>query len=500
MKTTIDLDLETKEGIIYSDDFENIREHFSVANKARAMAPANIKRHIPKRNYMISQTGRFSLGNMNSIYDYIKKYKKEFTFNVTPDAKHHYEPSFNVPKDFLLPTHFQHPFRDTQEKGIRRAIQRGRGIINATTRSGKSYVIMGLSHVIRRYSPSTTIMIYVPNNICTQLFEEFIENGFIEGDEVSLWHTTYKNTNFKSPILIVSMTIAVSNEDKFEEFVKHRNVAMVDECHRIKLDGKGNPNKTTQRFLSMPTNNVIGFTGTIPKEAENRWCCLGNIGKVIQVVTDKEARDKGYKSETQVISMKLKGSKFRKKNKYEEKEDGTKEMVKLSHTELYQQKKEYLLTNDAFNSYVVDFTLKVCKGNTLITTEWDFQEEELWDRFKDCGRKVVMINGSTPQEERDVIFKSTRNEKDTILIVKIGAIQEGVTINGLDYFVGHYLGKSFTRVMQAVGRIQGLSKKKATLVDFYSDLDVSERHYEERKEYYKDAEYSLIEKVVDIKY
>jgi len=136
----IDIDPDTKEGIVRCSHFELLRKFFSCDNdsanfalKKRGRRNANIK------NYAIDKTGRFKIGFLNEIYNWAKEVRgviKKGEFEVSPEAKYFYEPKFLIPDQYELPT-YTWPWRTTQEEGVRRALKRGRGIINATPRSGK---------------------------------------------------------------------------------------------------------------------------------------------------------------------------------------------------------------------------------------------------------------------------------------------------------------------------------------------------------------------------
>ena len=168
---------------------------------------------------------------------------------------------------------------------------------------------------------------------------------------------------------------------------------------------------------------------------------------------------------------------------------------------MYLQEREYLLTNDARNKYIKEWVLKACKGNTLIPVDWDFQEEEIVNTFKDCGRKVIVINGKTPQEKRDTYYQQMEHENDTILIVKTGVMREGISINNLTYMVGYYLQKSYTRIIQLIGRIERHGGGNVPILfDFYDDTRVCQKHYAERRKFYKEEEIPLIEKEVKLQY
>ena len=72
MSIKIDWDSGRKQGMISGDHFDEIREHFSVANKAAKFARWR-GRYIPSRTYAITPAGRFEVG----LFDEIRKFCTE---------------------------------------------------------------------------------------------------------------------------------------------------------------------------------------------------------------------------------------------------------------------------------------------------------------------------------------------------------------------------------------------------------------------------------------
>ena len=490
MEVEIDYCHESKRGVIKTDTdtLKMIRGKFSCTNKARQMADPEKRRFIPKRNYMITKTGKFPIGMMNEIFQFcLKKDKeilKEKRFKLTDTANYFYEPRFNVPDNFTLPTFTN--FRDIQIDSFSRIFKRGRGVVNVGTGGGKSYIIIGACEIIQRYNPSSTILIYVPSHLCTQLYKDFIEQGFTENDQISVWSSEHPDTNFNAPILIASMSMCIhkNNKETFDTHCKNRNVCLIDECHRITVGAKkSEPNATAMKVLEMNTNNIIGFTGTVPIDPEPRWCCLGIIGKVIHVVESKTLKDKGHKAESKIIAMKLNGSKFKKTYTYDKK--GVRE--ELSFTDIYNQQKDYIVNSEGVNKFIRDWIMRACKRNTLVPVTWDDQEELIYDYLKDCGRKVVRINGQTPKSEREEILANLEKEEDTIVIFKTKTLAEGVSVNNIHHVVGYYLQKAYTTIIQIIGRAERIKDDDsiATIFDFYVDMKKSEDHFSKRVEFYE---------------
>ena len=482
----IDVDSETKEGLIQCNQFKELREHFSVVNEKRRHIPKHKRMYIPKRNYLIDNEGRFPLGILNEIYSYVKEIDPNISdkknFNVTSKALYAYEPSFLIPKNYELAEFKGFEYRDIQEKAIKRIFKRGRGIIQVGTAGGKGLIMASIIKTLLNYNSGQTIGVIVPTHLVTKTLKEFIDEfGFTKGKDVSAWSGKIK-PNFKSQIVIVGAHIACSRKEEFEENISNRNIILIDESHIIK---KGSV--ITDRLKSVKTNNIVGVTGTVSKDTEDRWCMLGSIGKVVCKVESKELRDKGYKQKSKVYSMCFTGSSYVNKN-----DDPMKAFI---------DEKEYLLSSEARTKFIKNWVLKVCKGNTLIPIDLDYHEEILKESFKDCGRKVYIINGETPEDERERIYNQLEFENDSILIVKVGVMREGISINNLSFMVGYFMQKSYIRIIQLLGRIERLGGNKVpVLFDFWDTTIFSKNHYEKRNKYYLEDGLTVVEKTIKLEY
>jgi len=476
-KLWVSIDInEKREGVLSSSHFKAIREFISCANPDYQHAPAYSKRFISKRIMFINSDGSFPIGLLNEIFAFCKKIDPTINgerFKVSSSAKYLYEPSFLLPKDYKLYKFDGLEYRDVQIEALTSIFRRGRGVIDVGTAGGKGLIFASIIKTLLKYNPTQTFSIIVPTHLVDKTLEEFVdEYGFKEDTEITSWSGKSK-PNFNASVVIVGQHIAVARKDEFEKNIATRSVCIIDECHIIKYKGK-----ITDRIKSVMTNNIIGLTGSVPKKEHNRLSVVGNIGKVVCKVSSRELKDRGFKADSTVIAIQLTGHTF-----FNEESDALK---------AYQAEKSYCLLDEKRNSFIYQWVMKACKGNTVIPIDLDYHEELLIDTFKDCGRKVVVINGKTPNEERTKAYKDLENEKDTILIVKVGVMREGISINNLSYMVGYYIGTSFERIVQLLGRIERIGGNKVPIYyDFYDDLPFSSKQYAKREAIYIDEKLNV---------
>lgn len=493
----IDIDPITKDGVIDSTHFQVIRDQFSCVNKSRNMIKnPNKRKFVPKRNYLIDADGSFPIGMVNEIYSYCKSLKPDIKvgtdFVLTPQANYYYEPKFTIPNKYELFKFKKWDYRDIQEKSLHRTFKRGRGVIEVGTAGGKSMVMAGTIKTIANYNPSLNYLIICQPHLVVKTRDEFIEKYEFTEAEIQAWDGDNK-PDFGAKVIVGSSRIIT---DKSLEKVIDRNVVLIDECHIIKRDSL-----ITKQLRKIHTNNIIGYTGTVPLEdysPEDRWSVLGNIGKVICKVTSDELKDKGYKARSKIFSIKLQGAQY-KPNYKEVLDDGTE--VDRDRSIVFREEEEYLLRSEKRNAYIKKLIQKFCKGNTLIPVDLNYHEELLSEDFADIGRTVYVINGDTPKPERKRIYDQLEHDVDSILIVKSGVMREGISINNLSYIVGYFSKKSYVRVIQFLGRVERLKKEgdpSPVMFDMYDDTPKSSEHYEQRKVYYDLHKIPVIEKFVDL--
>lgn len=477
------------DGILESSHLDSIRKFLSCENPKRKNAPSYVKRHLPKRIYFIDKDGVFPIGLVNEIFSFVKTIKSDVSakeFKLTDRARYFYEPSFLLPKNYSLYKFEGWEYRDVQEKALEIIFRRGRGIIDVGTAGGKGLVFASIIRTLQHYNPTQTFAVIVPTHLVLKTVNEFCEDyGFTKDKDITGWSgKTNPNPDFNVPVIVVGSRMAGSRKEEFEEKIATRSVCIIDECHIVKYDGL-----IIERIRTMKTNNIIGLTGSVPLKPENRISVLGNIGKIVYKVPSRELKEKGYKADSKVIPIKFVGSNFK-----------SEESDKLK---AYNDEKKYVLLNVRRNQFIKDWIMNACSdGNVLIPIDLDYHEQLLAETFEDCGREVIIINGKTPEEEREEIYNSLEHKTDAILIVKVGIMREGISIKSLSYMVGYYIGTSFERIVQLLGRIERLGGNEVPIFyDFYDDLTFSRNQFKKRLEIYKREQLRILDsKSVNIIY
>ena len=133
-------------------------------------------------------------------------------------------------------------------------------------------------------------------------------------------------------------------------------------------------------------------------------------------------------------------------------------------------------------------------GNTLVLVDriesGDFLKENLPDS--------VFISGKVKTKDRKEEYDEVKIVDNKIIVATYGVAAVGINIPRIFNLVMLESGKSFTRVIQSIGRgIRKADDKDFVQIwDFTASTKYAKRHLAERKKFYKEAKYPFtIEKV-----
>jgi superfamily II DNA or RNA helicase len=143
-------------------------------------------------------------------------------------------------------------------------------------------------------------------------------------------------------------------------------------------------------------------------------------------------------------------------------------------------------------------------GNTLVLVDriecGEFLQTHLSGLFSVLKEEpdVAFISGRVKTKDRKTEYDEVKTATNKIIVATYGVAAVGINIPRIFNLVMLESGKSFTRVIQSIGR--GI--RKADDKDFVQIWDITastkyaKRHLTERKKFYKDAKYPFeIQKV-----
>ena len=363
--------------------------------------------------------------------------------------------------------------RDYQVSAVNQFLTNLQCVQEIATGAGKTLMTATMSKSVEPYGRSIVI---VPNkDLVRQTEVDYLNLGldvgvyFGDRKDIGKTHTicTWQSLNslqkrFKEGTSPMSL----------EEFAEDMIAVIVDEVHQAKAD-------VLKALLSGPFANVPirwGLTGTIPREDFEKIGLVACIGTVVNKIAASDLQDIGVLADCHVNVLQLQDTV----------EYGT-----------YQEELTYLTTNVRRVDFISSFIDKLSEtGNTLV----------LVDRVK-CGEMIcerlgndnsVFVSGSMKSIDRKDHYDEISISDKKIIVATYGVAAVGINIPRIFNLVLLEPGKSFTRVIQSIGRgiRRAQDKDHVNIWDLTSSAKFSKKHLTVRKKYYQDAKYPFsIEKV-----
>ena len=457
------------------DLFDQIREHFSVENEGARFARYR-GRFAARRKYAITGGGACEVG----LYWEIRQYliKEQVTVDIKIADK--LQKVLKVGKDIDLFKEFAFDLREYQEDVIKKALKLGRGTCVLGTGAGKTFTTAALIENYFRNSPDKDTfkcVVLVPDlGLVTQTYDEFLNCGITF--KLTKW-TGKTKPDLTANVIICNIGIVQS---RFEEndWLKHVDLFIVDECHKIKAS-----NKISKIVSRVRTPNKYGFTGTLPENNLDKWSIIGKLGPVIYEKSSYELRMEDYLANVHVKILNLQYIRGPRYNS----------------DDAYREELDFIYESDFRNKFLAKLCGKL-DNNTLILVN-HIKHGELLKVYLDTltTKQVYFIRGEVEVEEREKIKKIMETDTNVVCIAISAIFSTGINIKNLHNIIFASGGKSFVRTVQSIGRglRKHLSKNKLIIFDVCDRLRYGIRHCEKRKEIYdiekiKYTETNIVEK------
>lgn len=398
---------------------------------------------------------------------------------------------FPDPIDNTLFSHIKHIdtgastiLRDHQVDAVNALIQDGNGIVIAATGAGKTILCASLCHVYGQHG-IRTLTIVPSQDLIKQTKADY--NTYLGAANVGEYSGTKKDV---SPQHVVSTWQALKNNPKI---IQQFQMVIVDECHGLK--GAQLTKILTDHAARMPYR--FGVTGTLPKEPADQMSVHVAVGEVKYTVNASDLIDKGILSRLHIDVFQLEEDLEAEYKQFcaEEVSFGEKPPTYIQFKDGYfpdfTAEKNYLQKNGDRIEWIaamIEQKRDEKKGNVLC----------LVDNIA-FGRKLaklipnaIFVNGQdVKQKDRKGIYDMFKDADDLVVIATVHVAGTGLSINRIFHLFLIDSGKSFIRVIQAIGRGLRMANDKdfVSVYDICSDLKYSKRHTTERLNYYKEALY-----------
>lgn len=179
------------------------------------------------------------------------------------------------------------------------------------------------------------------------------------------------------------------------------------------------------------------------------------------------------------------------KTKYHPDEFGQSEIF---FNDAFKAESEFFKTNyEELYTPILDY-LKTLPENTLVL----FDSLEIGKSLFELGKEklaedknggIFYIDGSQKVELRESIREAFEKDDGNVLFAQSATMSTGINIKRLTHIVFMFQSKSFSRIVQSIGRTLRLhfSKKEAHVVDVRFNFKYSKKHYDERLKYYREV-------------
>ena len=361
--------------------------------------------------------------------------------------------------------------RDDQVEVVNNFLKNPQALQEVATGAGKTIMTATLSKICEKYGRTITI---VPNkSLVEQTEEDFInvglDVGVYYGDRKDLGKThticTWQSLNI--------LDKKSQNNDELlslAEFLDGVSTVIVDEVHMAKAE-------VLKKLLTHNLANAPirwGLTGTVPKADFEYQALRASLGDVIHRVTAHDLQQKGILSQCHVNIVQT----------AEWKEFGS-----------YPEELKYLVTDDTRMAWISKLINTISEsGNTLVLVDRIESGKFIINEIPDS----VFISGAVKTTDRKESYDEIKTSTNKIIVATYGVAAVGINIPRIFNLVLLEPGKSFTRVIQSIGR--GI--RKAEDKDFVQIWDLTaatkyaKKHLTDRKKFYKEAQYPFtIEKV-----
>jgi len=362
--------------------------------------------------------------------------------------------------------------REDQVEVVNKFLENPQCLQEIATGFGKTITTATLAKLCEPYGRTFTI---VPNkSLVEQTEEDFIncglDVGVYYGDRKDLYKThtiaTWQSLN------ILDKKSKNSEQDilTLAEFLDGVKCIMVDEVHMAKATVLRN--LLTQNFCNAPIR--WGLTGTIPKESFEFEQIFASLGPVVHQVHAHELQAQGVLSACHVKILQL---------------------IDLPEFGSYAEEYKYLVSNDDRMIFLSKLIQGIGNtGNTLVLVNRIDTGKFIKNEIPDS----VFISGEVKTKDRKEDYDEFKTLDNKVTVATYGVAAVGINIPRIFNLVLLEPGKSFTRVIQSIGR--GI--RKADDKDFVQIWDITstckyaKRHLTQRKKFYKDAKYPFtIEKI-----
>ena len=380
--------------------------------------------------------------------------------------------------------------RHYQLDSINELTSAGFGIVKASTGAGKTILCAALCETYGKINVKT-LTIVPSQDLISQTKKVYDYYGLDVGE--------YSGTSKDLEHLhVVSTWQALQNNPKVVELF---NMVLVDECHGAK--GVQLSKILTDHAAKIPYR--FGVTGTMPPEPADEMSVHVALGPIRFNITAAQLIAEGVLAAPHIDVIQLEED---LKDEWEQFCAGLRPIDKKPTYTQYKDEylpdftseKAYLHRKSTRIEWIANYIMAKAdkkKGNVMCLVDGIPFGRKLAELIPNA----IFVNGQDVKtaKARKEIYKLFETNDNLIVIATVHIAGTGLDIPRIFNMILIDLGKSFVRVVQAVGR--GLRKAKdkdvVMISDICSDLKYGKKHLKQRTNFYEDAAYPFKKHKID---
>lgn len=373
--------------------------------------------------------------------------------------------------------------RDYQVDMANSLLSNSGGIGIAGTGAGKTSICAALALSYERAANFRSIII-VPDTTLTDQTKEDYE---FFGLDVGEYSGSAKDLNHQH---VVSTWQTLKNNPVV---ITQFNMVIVDECQGLR-------GPVLNKLLIDSGKHIpfrFGVTGTLPESETDAMSVKIAVGEVQYTIPAHELIEQGHLSNLQIDIQQLIVNLIPQYEQYLEDIKDEPDIEKMTYAKFknsyfpdFTSEKSFLhmekIRLDWISTYISNLSV-LEKGNVLCLVNGIPFGKKLAKAIPGA----VFLHGKDVKEVRKEIYQSFKDNDNLVVIATVNIAGTGLNIKRIFNLVLVDIGKSFIRVIQAIGR--GLRKAHdkdfVYISDICSDLKFSKRHVEKRMKYYDEAKY-----------
>lgn len=361
--------------------------------------------------------------------------------------------------------------RPYQVDMVNLCLSAGSGFLESCTASGKTFTCAALAKALHLYGLRTIII--VPSG-------DLVEQTC---DTLELCGLDFGTYSGDSKVLDPPITVATWQALQYNpKILRSYDAFIVDECHTL-------TGQVIKDLINDHGDHIAfryGVTGTFPPGAADKQACHASIGDILYSLPAHVLIAQGYLSTLEIEPVQIQDKKH------------TKVLLCNADGEFpdYDSETEFITTHIPRLEVIAEDLMRTRDkyGNTLVLVG----SVDAGKALQKLIPNSVFLYGQNKTKERRIVYERFANEDGLIIIATMKIASTGISIDRIFYLALVDINKSFTRVIQAIGR--GLRKKgdksHVFVRDYFSNLKYSNKHFtNDRKKYYVEAKYPVLPKI-----